>query len=267
MFLGIFMGLIIILSSSHWPIIWLGFELNMMCFLACFLKEAKKQAMLYFILQSLGSLLILGASFLSESKFSFLNLIILALVLKLGAAPLHFWLVIVIPRLSPLGLFLIMSFQKMAPLFLLSSLPLSKDMVSLSNLFLGSIMMLSLSSPLMVMIFSGVSQMGWMFIIPPSFLKIYMFIYFIILAPVIFYLYSSSLNFFFSMLNVAGLPPFSGFIIKVKAILSLSKKKAFLFLSASGIALSSYSRLLLNKSFSKDKLSFLTLFSLLVGMV
>ena len=267
MYYGIFLGLLITLSFPVWPLIWLGFELNIICFLSSFFKDSKAQALIYFIVQRVGSILVLGSSLFSESKTSFLILIILGFILKLGAAPLHFWLPILLPRLPLIGLYIVIRFQKMAPLFLLANILLPKDIISFSNIFLGAIIMISLASPLIVLIFSRISQIGLMFLLSLSVLKNYMTIYFIILVPLILFLFSSSRNFFLGILNVAGLPPFSGFFIKLKAILSLSKIKSFFLLLASAITLASYSRIILNSSYRKDELSFVTIVSLFIGIV
>ena len=69
------------------------------------------------------------------------------------------------------------------------------------------------------------------------------------------------------MINAGGLPPFSGFIIKLKALLYMKKKIALLFISARAVALSCYSRIMLNNSYRRDKVRTVTLITLVVGIV
>ena len=94
-----------------------------------------------------------------------------------------------------------------------------------------------------------------------------MFIYFSILAPIVYFLKTSTKNFFLGMMNAGGLPPFSGFIIKLKALLYIKKKIALLFVSARAVALSCYSRIILNNNYKRDKVRTVTLITLVVGIV
>ena len=68
-------------------------------------------------------------------------------------------------------------------------------------------------------------------------------------------------------MNAGGLPPFSGFMIKLKAITYIKKKIAIIFLSARVTALACYSRIMLNSKYKTDKVSLLTIYSLIVGIV
>ena len=124
------------------------------------MKEDKKPAIIYFIIQSVGSIIILRSAMLSEYQLSFVTLILLGIIIKLGAAPLHFWLPNVLTALSTVGLYIIIRWQKMAPIFIFSLILLFKDSISLINLWAGVIIIISIASPIIVIIFSGVSQIG-----------------------------------------------------------------------------------------------------------
>ena len=50
----------------------------------------KKPAIIYFIIQSVGSIIILSSAIISERKTSLSIFILLGIMIKLGAAPLHF---------------------------------------------------------------------------------------------------------------------------------------------------------------------------------
>ena len=128
-------------------------------------------------------------------------------------------------------------------------------------------LILSSASPIYVIIFSGVTQLGWMISIPSQLLVSYFLVYSIIIIPVCYSMKNPSKNFFIRILNIGGLPPFSGFIIKLKAIISISKKTSLMFLAASLVALTSYSRIIFNHKYKKDKINAITFFSLLVGIV
>merc|ERR1711922_27140 len=96
----------------------------------------------------------------------------------------------------------------------------------------GSIIIISIARPIIVIIFSGIAQMGWMIGIHGKLLTFFIFIYFSVLIPIVYFLKTRTKNFFLGIINAGGLPPFSGFIIKLKALLYIKKKIALLFVSA-----------------------------------
>ena len=267
MIIGIFLGTVRALSNNSWPLIWLGLELNLISFVPTIIKQEtnKKPAIIYFIIQRIGSIILLSAGILTELKTSLVFFLLIGLVIKLGAAPLHFWLPRILVNLETLGLYLIIRWQKLAPIILIATIIIRKDILSYFNLWTGTILILAISRPIIVIIFSGVGQIGWLIAIHSKILIFFLFIYFIILMPIIKFLKTKSKNFLWGILNAGGLPPFSGFIIKLKAIISIKKKGAFIFIRASAVALSCYSRIILNSYYSSGKINKITYFSLLVG--
>jgi len=91
--------------------------------------------------------------------------------------------------------------------------------------------------------------------------------YFLILIPVIKYIQVNSREFLMSLINAGGLPPFTGFMIKLKALKNLGTKMAVALVAGRGVALSSYARILLNSSFRKAALRRILGFAILVGAV
>ena len=269
MLIGVMLGSLAVLSINSWPLIWLGFELNLIRFVPTVMKEDnnKKPAIIYFIIQSVGSIIILSSAIISERKTSLSIFILLGIMIKLGAAPLHFWLPNVLTSLNTIGLYIMIRWQKLAPIFIITAIILSKDTISYLNLWTGSIMIISMARPIIVIIFSGIAQIGWIIVIQGKLLTFFMFIYFSILVPIVFFLKTRTKNFFLGMMNAGGLPPFSGFIIKLKALLYIKKKIALLFVSARAVALSCYSRIILNNNYSRDKVRTVTFITLVVGIV
>jgi len=193
------LGTLAVLSINSWPLIWLGFELNLIRFVPTVIKEDnnKKPAMMYFIIQSVGSIIILSSAIISESKTSLSIFILLGIMIKLGAAPLHFWVPNVLTSLNTIGLYIMIRWQKLAPIFIVTAIVLSKDTISYLNLWTGSIMIISIARPIIVMIFSGIAQMGWMIVIHGKLLGFFIFIYFSILIPIVYFLKTRTKNFFF----------------------------------------------------------------------
>ena len=124
-----------------------------------------------------------------------------------------------------------------------------------------------MARPIIVIIFSGIAQIAWMIIIHGKLLTFFIFIYFSILIPIVYFLKTRTKNFFLGMINAGGLPPFSGFVIKLKALFYIKKKMALLFVLARAVALSCYSRMILNSNYKKDKVRSVTLITLVVGIV
>ena len=81
-------------------------------------------------------------------------------MIKLGAAPMHFWVPNVLTTLNSVGLYIIIRWQKLAPIFIISTILLSKDSIRYINLWTGAIIMISIARPIMVIIFSGITQIG-----------------------------------------------------------------------------------------------------------
>ena len=92
-------GTLLTIRSTAWPVAWMGLELNLLGFvpLAMIRTENKKPAIYYFVVQSVGSLLLL---FGGMSVGVALSLCLFGLLLKMGLAPMHFWVPPVAGRLS-----------------------------------------------------------------------------------------------------------------------------------------------------------------------
>ena len=60
---------------------------------------------------------------------------------------------------------------------------------------------------------------------------------------------SPSLSLGWALLNAGGLPPLTGFVIKLKGLLRLPARLGGCLLAARGVALCSYSRFLVNGRF------------------
>jgi len=135
-FLIIF-GTLFSISSSHWLGIWAGLEINLIGFLPLLIYQKsvaeRESAVKYFIVQAIGSsLLMLGSLiiysiFFTWEVFRFSNfwgigaiIIFTGIILKIGVFPFYFWLPRVIAGLSWFSCLLLATWQKIAPLFLIA---------------------------------------------------------------------------------------------------------------------------------------------------
>nr|YP_010583703.1 NADH dehydrogenase subunit 2 [Histioteuthis reversa]UXN83899.1 NADH dehydrogenase subunit 2 [Histioteuthis reversa] len=265
-----FMGTMLSLSSSHWVTMWMGLELNLMGFLPLMNIKGKmleaEASMKYFIIQSMSSsLLIMSTIIMYNMNLSWYsmfnnnmisNMILLSLILKLGGAPLHFWLPSIAKQMPWMILFLMLTWQKLAPLVMISLTNSNLSLILLMSILstlIGSIMMLNQTNIQLIMAYSSISHLGWMLSmisINSTLSLIYFTNYVIISIPLIMILSMSVGNHLFMLTNMnkmnnliiislilslAGLPPLLGFMSKLIILISLIKMKMimltmFLFL-------------------------------------
>nr|QGW36196.1 NADH dehydrogenase subunit 2 [Monodonta labio] len=219
-------GSILSLSSLHWLSIWAGLEINLMGFIPMLvyrgISRETESGMKYFIIQALGSGLIMAGSLLS---FSLLftwetapslkiyvggTLIIFGLMLKLGSFPFHFWFPSVMAGVSWLSCLLLTTWQKLAPLFLLATITSTWTQMShatmsflllsagLSSL-VGGIGGLNQTQIRALLAYSSIGHIGWMVFCATtssSALKIYFLVYFLVSICLFFSLWASEKSFF-----------------------------------------------------------------------
>lgn len=277
----IIIGTLISISSYSWIGIWIGLEVNLLSIIPLIVKlnsYSTEASIKYFITQALAStfillsiiLLSLNESILFSNKTYFL-IINSALLTKIGAAPFHFWLPEVIEGLRWANSFILLTWQKIAPIILLIyniTLNYFIIIIVILRILIRGIIGLNQISLRKILAFSSINHIGWM--IPAIFLSFYVWLtYFIIyslitlnLILLFFYLNSFylrqitlNLNFnfllkLFFMINIfslGGLPPFLGFFPKWLVVNSLINENfhilAFLIILLTLITLFYYIRL------------------------
>nr|YP_009937372.1 NADH dehydrogenase subunit 2 [Trigonopterus jasminae]QNT26856.1 NADH dehydrogenase subunit 2 [Trigonopterus jasminae] len=243
-------GSLISISALSWMSAWIGLEMNLLALIPL-MKSSKNKlsteaSIKYFMVQAMASSSLLFSVILScEPNFAELcsypaPLLIsnLALLLKMGAAPVHFWLPEVVSGLSWNLVFIVLTWQKVAPMILMSycmnSTFLLSSAIILSSLVSG-IMGMNQTCLRKIMAFSSINHVGWMLATLFSSLNLWFF-YFVtysimnmsILAMFkklqVFYFsqlnkmmsFNKNLKMFFMLnfLSLGGLPPFVGFLPK-----------------------------------------------------
>nr|ADU55099.1 NADH dehydrogenase subunit 2 [Dosidicus gigas] len=254
------MGTLFSLSSSHWLTMWMGLEINLMGFLPLMNIKGKtleaEASMKYFIIQSMSSSILIISSVLmynntlswysmfTDSTFSLM--IILSLVLKLGGAPLHFWMPSIAKQMSWSILFMMFTWQKLAPLLMLSlvnSNLMVVMLISMASTIVGSVMALNQTNIQLIMTYSSISHLGWMLsmiTINSSLTMMYFFTYIMISMPLMNMLSMTLGNHLFMLtqqtkmnnmipisliLSLGGLPPLLGFMSKLIILISLIEMK------------------------------------------
>nr|WEV87622.1 NADH dehydrogenase subunit 2 [Correlophus ciliatus]WNA16516.1 NADH dehydrogenase subunit 2 [Correlophus ciliatus] len=183
LYLSVTSGTILTLSSSHWMLAWAGLEMNTLAIIPIISKQhhprATEAATKYFLTQATASAVILLASstnawktgqwniYLTSSPES-ITMLTLALAMKLGIAPLHFWLPEVLQGSTLLTTTLITTWQKLAPITILYMITNNLNqhtlmILGLTSAILGGWMGLNQTQTRKIMAFSSIAHMGWMF--------------------------------------------------------------------------------------------------------
>nr|YP_009350949.1 NADH dehydrogenase subunit 2 [Microcerotermes havilandi]AQP28170.1 NADH dehydrogenase subunit 2 [Microcerotermes havilandi] len=244
-------GMLMSVSSNSWLGAWMGLEINLMSFIPL-MSSVKNMynteaSLKYFIVQVLASatlLFMVVMKTLTEDLFTFETnpytpmIICTPLLLKSGAAPLHWWFPGVMEGLSWENCALLMTVQKAAPLMLMSYL-IEINVFTLSIILLstivGSIGGLNQTSMRKILTYSSINHTGWMLIAlttSENLWLMYFTIYSTLALTVVSAIKLSGASFinqtmmtnkdatlmkfmmFTSLLSLGGLPPFLGFLPK-----------------------------------------------------
>nr|YP_010392978.1 NADH dehydrogenase subunit 2 [Tipula aestiva]UPX88779.1 NADH dehydrogenase subunit 2 [Tipula aestiva] len=253
-------GTLITISSNSWLSAWMGLEINLLSFIPFMMNYnnpmASEASLKYFLTQTLASsILLFSVIFMMLSmnmnwhinEFSSIYFLMInsCLLLKMGAAPFHFWFPGVMEGLTWLNNFILMTWQKIAPLMLISYF-ISYNLFYMTiflSIFIGSIGGLNQTSLRKIMAFSSINHLGWMLaammfneILWEFYFFIYVFLSLTILIlfdtlkiyhinQTFFILNNNPLIKFFMfilLLSLGGLPPFLGFAPKWLVIQSMT---------------------------------------------
>nr|YP_010974597.1 NADH dehydrogenase subunit 2 [Pomacea reevei]WNR57050.1 NADH dehydrogenase subunit 2 [Pomacea reevei] len=271
-------GTLFSLSSVHWLSIWAGLEINLIAFvpILVYSKEilSSESTVKYFIAQAMGSsLLILGSligfspvlswNFMDSLLYEHLTgllMINLALILKMGAFPLHYWLPSVMAGLQWSSCLILVTWQKVAPIFLMMSFfeanfvfwfALILTLLGAGSSMMGGVGGIGQTQIRVLLAYSSIGHLGWiMFSIVFSSLstKLYFFIYVLISVGIFLNLWIldmenminmksfsqksniNIMNILMLLVSLGGLPPLLGFISKMYVVLSCINYKFFFIL-------------------------------------
>nr|YP_009759741.1 NADH dehydrogenase subunit 2 [Phauda flammans]QIQ56353.1 NADH dehydrogenase subunit 2 [Phauda flammans] len=310
----LFFSTLISISSNSWFGCWIGLEINLLSFIPLISNPnnmmMSEASLKYFLTQTIASInflfMILMKMFLLNF-FKFENLIMIminsSLLMKIGSFPFHFWFPNIIEGLSWFNTFLLLTWQKISPMILLSYY-FNKNFIILIMMFnsiIGAIGGINQSSIRKLMVFSSINNLSWMLaaiLISENLWLLYMFIYSFIISLMCYLFYMTNtfyINQMFLMnfnslikilltinfLSLGGLPPFIGFFSKWIIINFLLMNNffilTFIFVMMSLIMLFFYIRIVYSSimfNYLKMKWmklmiknNFLILFILLINMI
>nr|WBK02966.1 NADH dehydrogenase subunit 2 [Inocellia crassicornis] len=256
------------ISSNSWLGAWMGLEINLLSFIPLMSNTknifSTEASLKYFLTQAFASstlVFFIIFSFLIYLNYFSLNmnnsmkmLMLSSLFLKLGAAPFHFWFPSVAENLTWLMNLILLTWQKIAPMILISyiSNEIYMHFIAIFSALIGSLGGLNQTNLRKIMAFSSINHIGWMIsslIMNNNLWKIYFLIYSLltILMISIFMNFNLffinqiylSMNFnlmnkfllFMNFLSLGGLPPFLGFFPKWMIINNLILNNYFFLLT------------------------------------
>lgn len=258
-FFILIIGSLISISSNSWFGVWVGLEVNLISFIPLILLNEyrlnnSESALNYFLVQAIGSSLLLFSiifyylslvvyEFIEFRKYNiFVNFILLSLILKLGAAPFHFWIPNVGENVNWNILLILLIWQKLAPIVLVIYLNYLYNLVLvfvILRTFIGSLGGLNQLSIHKLLVFSSINHIGWIFYIMLLHDYIWLFYYFVYILlniSVIYFFNMFQVNYLVQLsslfykqnyikwlviigiLSLGGLPPFLGFLPKLIVI-------------------------------------------------
>nr|YP_010148802.1 NADH dehydrogenase subunit 2 [Anodonta exulcerata]QQV69693.1 NADH dehydrogenase subunit 2 [Anodonta exulcerata] len=246
----------LVASSSNWLTSWMGLEINMLGYIPLiFMKENSSEseaAVKYLIPQSLGSTIFISSAIISSHFNNLQILMIIAMCLKLGAAPFHFWFPPVMASLQLTPAFILLTWQKIAPILAINSfnpllMKMTMPIAAISALWggIGGINQTDIRS---LLTYSSIAHTGWMLASITSNYSIlitYLFTYILINISIYLILSKEDMKYYkqlfsskeptkifilsITILSLGGLPPLVGFVMKLLVLMFTETKMIVIF--------------------------------------
>nr|ACJ35397.1 NADH dehydrogenase subunit 2 [Platyrrhinus lineatus nigellus]ACJ35398.1 NADH dehydrogenase subunit 2 [Platyrrhinus lineatus nigellus]ACJ35399.1 NADH dehydrogenase subunit 2 [Platyrrhinus lineatus nigellus]ACJ35400.1 NADH dehydrogenase subunit 2 [Platyrrhinus lineatus nigellus]AYG99308.1 NADH dehydrogenase subunit 2 [Platyrrhinus umbratus] len=260
----VILGTTIVMTSSHWLMVWIGFEMNMLAIIPVLMKthhpRSTEAATKYFLTQATASMLLMLAviiNLLYSGQWTVTNMmnptastiLTLALTMKLGLSPFHFWVPEVTQGVPLSSGLILLTWQKLAPLSILYMISpnINSDLLltmSILSILIGGWGGLNQTQLRKIMAYSSIAHMGWMtaiLIYNPTMTLLNLTIYIMMTLTMFMLLINTTTTTTLSLahtwnktplitiiilttlLSLGGLPPLTGFMPKWMIIQELTK--------------------------------------------
>nr|AER13576.1 NADH dehydrogenase subunit 2 [Anolis jacare] len=248
-------GTIITLTSHHWLLAWIGLEINTLAIIPMISMQhhprATEAATKYFLTQAAASAMILFSSTTNAwyvgtwditqmADPTSQTILTLALMMKLGLAPLHFWLPEVLQGSTLLVALIITTWQKLAPMALIyttinNQSPTVLFSLALISTLIGGWAGMNQTQTRKIMAYSSIAHLGWMMAVASmmtNIMTLNLFVYLFMTTAMFFSLVLSksktiqdtstswatsptlTIIMMLTLLSLGGLPPLTGFLPK-----------------------------------------------------
>jgi len=162
-----------------------------------------------------------------------------ALALKISLGPFHFWAPYLVENLKGVILVVFLTWQKVGPLFILLRLSFSILILILVNIIMGPLLALSALDLPVLILFSGLGHIRWVIRCTGGTRFVY-FIFYCTLSGLI--LLDKRPSKIMQLICLAGLPPITGFMIKLLALQRIIPWLWVVLLLGSSLVIYSYIR-------------------------
>nr|YP_003345386.1 NADH dehydrogenase subunit 2 [Myroconger compressus]BAI53225.1 NADH dehydrogenase subunit 2 [Myroconger compressus] len=259
------LGTTVTFASSHWLLAWMGLEINTLAIIPLMAQHHHPRAVeattKYFLTQATAAALMLFATtsnawMLGQWHIQQLShpmattITMTALALKVGLAPMHFWLPEVLQGLDLTTGLILSTWQKLAPMALIYQLSPMVDhslmiLLGLASALVGGWGGLNQTQLRKIMAYSSIAHMGWMMVVmkySPDLMVLNLVIYIIMTSTAFMALNmvsATKINMLamawtkapllmiltmLTMLSLGGLPPLTGFMPKWMILQELTKQ-------------------------------------------
>nr|WNG77873.1 NADH dehydrogenase subunit 2 [Anguilla marmorata] len=259
------LGTTITFASSHWLLAWMGLEINTLAIIPLMAQHHHPRAVeattKYFLTQATAAALMLFTTTSNAwitgqwdiqqlSHPTITTITILALGLKVGLAPMHFWLPEVLQGLDLTTGLILSTWQKLAPMTLIYQLSPGVEQPLMITLGLMSALVggwggLNQTQLRKILAYSSIAHMGWMMIVMkylPNLMIMNLMIYIIMTSSAFMALKMTTATkintlatgwtkapilttlTMTTMLSLGGLPPLTGFMPKWMILQELTKQ-------------------------------------------
>jgi len=154
----------------YWFILWVRLEINIISFIPIIIIKSKLSVNVrikYFIIQRFSSRIFILNSLLTLNSLMFFSneIVVLAILTKLGIFPIYYWFPAVCEGLSWNNIFLLITLQKIIPIYI--CLNTDRKMIIFRVIFRGSIRIFLLFNSTClrkILAFSSMHNLSWIII-------------------------------------------------------------------------------------------------------